>query len=145
MIQLATLLGSSWVWRQASAYEPRKGSVYRWLVTLARSRAIDRTRARSFTQRRDFERDLGRSHLELRSTDASQLDSVLVEERAGVVRDALSRISKPQRQIMHLAYFGGYTQSEISRKLEIPLGTVKTRMRQALMTLHGLLVKEVEL
>jgi RNA polymerase sigma-70 factor (ECF subfamily) len=132
------------IWKQASRYDRRKGSVYKWLVTLARCRAIDRTRSRNFTQRREME--TLREHLddESSTSQTTQLDAFLMLERAEVVRAVLAKIPATQQQVMHLAYFLGHTQSEIARKLEIPLGTVKTRMRQGLITLRGLLAQELE-
>ena len=132
------------VWRQAARFDPRKGSVYRWLVTLARSRAIDRTRSRNFTRRRELETALAHPEDQRDSAQTSQLDAVLMIERAGTVRGLLARIPSEQQRVMHLAYFLGHTQSEIARQLAIPLGTVKTRMRQGLMALHGMLTQELK-
>lgn len=132
------------VWRQAPRYDARRGSVFRWLVRLARSRAIDSTRARNFASRQRMEAPLDSLDQQAASPAVSQLDAVFLLERAGVVRAALAKIPTEQREAMHLAYFSGYTQTEIAKKLGIPLGTVKSRMRQGLMTLHGLLVQELE-
>ena len=131
------------VWKLAGRYDSRRGSVYKWLVTLARSRAIDRTRSRNFARRRAMETTLDPDS-KIESPQTSQLDAVLMLERAKVVRAVLAKISPEQRQVMHLAYFLGYTQSEIAQKFEIPLGTVKSRMRQGLITLHSLLAQELK-
>ncbi len=132
------------VWRDASRYDAGRGSVYRWLVTLARSRAIDSTRARNFAARQQKETSLALLERHAVSPAASQLDAVLLLERAEVVRTALARIPDEQRQAMQLAYFSGYTQTEIAEKLGVPLGTVKSRMRQGLITLHALLAQELK-
>lgn len=132
------------VWKLAARYESRRGSVYRWLVTLARSRAIDSTRSRNFARRREMETTLDRLDREIDFSQTSQLDAVLMLERAEVVREVLARIPPEQQQVMRLAYFLGYTQSEIARKFEIPLGTVKSRMRQGLIALHGLLAQDLK-
>ena len=130
------------VWKQARRYDSGKSTVYQWLMRLTRSRAIDRTRARNFSRRRDAETTLAPAD-GIASREASQLDAYLAMERGETVRRLLTRITPAQQQVMHLAYFLGHTQQEIARQLEIPLGTVKTRMRDALRALHGLLAGEL--
>jgi len=132
------------VWKAAKQFDPARGSVYKWLVTLARSRSIDRTRAKNFAHHRAT--SSGEELLE-RTADASQasqIDSVLVLERAEIVRNILSRIPPDQRRVLELGYFLGFTQSEIARKLELPLGTVKSRMRLGLIGMRDLLREEVQ-
>lgn len=130
------------VWRLADRFDPRRGNVYRWLVTLARSRAIDRLRSKNFTRRRETERSLDLFEPASDPLGPSQLDAVLMLERADVVRKGLGEIPPEQLEVMRLAYFLGHTQSEIARELEIPLGTVKSRMRQGLIALRARLPKE---
>lgn len=133
------------VWRLAPRFDPQRGNTYRWLVNLARSRSIDRTRSRNFTRRREAERSLELIEPPLvDSALPSQLDAVLLLERAEVVRRGLARIPPEQREVMQLAYFLGHTQSEIARELEIPLGTVKSRMRVGLVALRGRLAEEAK-
>ncbi len=133
------------VWNQARRFDRRKGSVYRWLVILARSRAIDRIRSRNFTRRREMEAPLEPLEPADEPRRTSQLDAVLMQERADMVREKLGVIPEAQQQVMRLAYYLGFTQSEIARKLGIPLGTVKTRMRDGLMALQDLLAGEHKL
>ncbi len=131
------------VWRLASRYEARRGSLYGWLLSLARSRSIDKTRSKNF--------HLHRQTLEIRELlDSSrqappspQLEAVLRGERADALQRALARISPRQRAVMELAYFGGYTQAEIAEQLEIPLGTVKSRMRHGLAILREVAAEEL--
>ncbi len=130
------------VWNSASRFDRRRGTVGSYLVTLARSRAIDRTRSRNFTRRHEMETALDRPDLERDPALDDQLDAFLLNERAAMVRAMLARIPVEQQQVMHLAYFLGHSQSEIARHLEIPLGTVKTRMRQGLIALHRLAAEE---
>jgi RNA polymerase sigma-70 factor (ECF subfamily) len=136
------------VWKLAGRFDPERGNTYRWLVTLARSRAIDRLRSKNFKTRRAAESSLDMLETTLEPTEPteptepSQLDAVLMLERADHVRRGLATISPEQLEVMRLAYFLGFTQSEIARELEIPLGTVKSRMRQGLIALRGRLAEE---
>ena len=133
------------VWRRAGGYDPGRGGVYKWLITLARTRSIDRTRSKNFARHR--EAGSGDDTALERARDpkqATQLDAVLILERAEVVRGVLARISPDQRRVLQLGYFLGYSQSEIARTLDLPLGTVKSRMRLGLIALRGLLDEEIQ-
>lgn len=121
-------------WRHANRYEPSRGTVGTWILTIARSRALDRVRAR----RRLREEPLAvategldeRGVLELTaSVDPSM--GAEDSERRERIRAALAMLPPEQRQVLELAYFGGLTQAEIAEHTGQPLGTVKTRMRLA--------------
>jgi RNA polymerase sigma-70 factor (ECF subfamily) len=114
------------VWRQAERYDPGRGSPEAWLCTIARSRALDRLRRRT-TRREDPEP----------STPAS-ITTPRTEE-ALAVRKALDSLSPDQRRALELAYYEGLTQTEIAQRLGEPLGTIKTRMRTAMIRLRDLL------
>lgn len=123
-------------WKQADRFDASRGNVYRWLVNLARSRAIDRLRSKNFAHRRKVESSLDLLDSARDPTAPSQLNAVMMNERADFVRSGLGRIAPEQLEVMRLSYFLGYTQSEIARRLEIPLGTVKSRMRLGLAALR---------
>ena len=74
-------------------------------------------------------------------TQRTPLEALVMLERAEMVREVMSRIPKEQTEVMHLAYFSGYSQSQIADHLGLPLGTVKTRMRQGMIKLQSLLSK----
>lgn len=122
-------------WRQASRYDPSRGSVSTWLVTIARSRALDRARGR---KRRKEE-----SLTQLGQNDAASVtragadaanphEHAEAADRRNAVIKALCTLPEEQREALQLAYFGGLSQSEIADKTGQPLGTVKTRTRLAL-------------
>ena len=118
------------VWRQARAFDAERGRAFTWLVTLARSRAIDRLRAAD-----SRERVAQRSAEETPSVAASQgcaEDEAERAERAEAVRAALAELPEEQRQVLLLAYLDGMSQSEIAVAKNQPLGTVKTRTRTGL-------------
>jgi RNA polymerase sigma-70 factor (ECF subfamily) len=121
------------VWRQADRYDVRRGSPSAWLLTIARTRAIDKLR--STHQMRTRGESLGA--VEQRAADvASPAETAADGERSEIVRAALEKLSPEQRAVIELAYFGGLSHSEIAKELDQPLGTVKTRTRLALMRLR---------
>ena len=123
------------VWRQASRYEPGKGSVLAWIATMAHRRAVDRVRSVT----REVARD---QHYAVAET-GREVDHVWegVEQRldATRVRKGLASLTPIQREALTLAYFGGLTQTEIAARLQLPLGTVKTRVRDGLIRLRDAL------
>jgi len=126
------------IWEKAYAFDGLKGSVYTWLVTMTRNRAIDRLRSKHFqiSQQRqpDFNFDM------IAANDSfSPLEHTSMTERAHYVRQAFTMLPAEQREVLQMAYFDGYSQSEIAGRLQIPLGTVKTRTRQAIKKLRALL------
>ena len=125
------------VWQQAHSFDAARGRAITWLVTLARSRAIDRLRAldsRERAARRSAEDAPPQANGEEGADDAA-----LRSECAGVVRDALAELPEEQRQVLLLAYLEGMSQSEIAAAKGQPLGTVKTRTRAGLRRLSELL------
>jgi RNA polymerase sigma-70 factor (ECF subfamily) len=125
-------------WRQAGRYDARRGTVAGWLLNLARSRAIDRLRARR--ARPDTAAATGDVALALLPAHAADPGDALAAARdAEKVRRALSELPVLQRLAIELAYFEGLTQSEIAERLEQPLGTVKTRIRNGLLKLREVL------
>ena len=123
--------------RQAGRYDASRGVVAAWLLMMARSRAIDRLRAR-------------RSRVEGRTGEVQVLNDVpdakpdvasamLDEERTRLVREALAELPLLQRMAIELAYYEGLSHTEIAERLEQPLGTVKTRIRLGLLKLRDVL------
>ncbi len=122
------------VWRRASDFDEARGRAFTWLVTIARSRALDRLR--SAGSRARLAEEAGQMPRD-EMGDAA-LDAVKSESGA-VVRRALAELPEEQQKALFLAYFEGLTQSEIAVRLGDPLGTVKTRMRSGMIKLRELL------
>ena len=122
----------SQAWRSASGYDPSRGSVGGWLLVMARTRAIDRLRARQARP----DTTAGPLAPTLPSSAVMPVDQVLSDEQAVRIRSALNELPDAQRRALELAYYEGLTQSEIAERLTEPLGTIKTRIRTALMTLR---------
>ncbi|MEU6776161.1 sigma-70 family RNA polymerase sigma factor [Streptomyces sp. NPDC046759] len=119
-------------WRSAARYDPGRGSALSWILTLAHRRAVDRVRsARAAGEREQREA--------LRAGEPA-FDQVAEEVEAGMerewVRRCLRRLTDLQRQSVTLAYYDGYTYREVAERLSLPLGTVKTRMRDGLTRLR---------
>jgi len=122
------------VWHRAGDYDSNRGRPFTWLVTLARSRAIDRLR--SVASRERVATESAREATE--EVSDAVADAVRSEQR-GIVTSALSQLPEEQQRALVLAYFDGLTQSEIADRLGAPLGTVKTRMRAGMMKLREVL------
>jgi RNA polymerase sigma-70 factor (ECF subfamily) len=130
----------SQAWRQAARYSASRGAVGAWLLTLARSRAIDRLRARrSRPAGATDDRAVGQVVDAAPTVDAQVLSS----EHVARVRAALDELPMLQRAAIELAYFEGLTHAEIAARLEQPLGTVKTRIRLAMLKLRDALAGTV--
>lgn len=124
------------VWRQAALYDTNRGAPLAWIMTIARSRAIDRLRSGKHDQQGKEPLDaIG----ELSSLGASPEEMTVSSERQRFVRSALDTLSPEQREVIELAYFSGLSHSEIALKLNQPLGTVKTRTRLGMMKLRDML------
>lgn len=118
------------VWQRAHSFDAERGRAFTWLVTLARSRAIDRLRSVG-SRERAAQRSAEEAPPE--SEPAEWADTAAIRsERAEAVRAALAELPEEQRQVLLLAYLEGMSQSEIAAAKNQPLGTVKTRTRSAL-------------
>ncbi|MEB3310263.1 MAG: sigma-70 family RNA polymerase sigma factor [Snowella sp.] len=122
------------LWRNQS-YDPKRGSLLAFLNTLTRSKSIDRYRQRQ-AQWRSLEK-LGNSNFPEPRNDL--MDKLAVKETSLQVREAMDALPPHQRTVLEMAYFDGLSQSEIAEDLKIPLGTVKTHKRNALLRLRQLL------
>ena len=124
------------IWNNINSYDESKGRLYTWMIKIARNLSIDSTRTR---------------HEKLKNKIQEPTDSVyhknnlfdenLTHDNIGL-KNFVEALKDDQKQIIDLAYYEGYTQEEISKKLNLPLGTVKTKVRQALITLRDLTKNE---
>jgi RNA polymerase sigma-70 factor (ECF subfamily) len=129
-------------WRRAAQYDAARGTVAAWLLIMARTRAIDRFRARRVRpEGRVQADDDGLTLQQLPATDPDVASEMMAAERGLRVRRALEGLPLLQRIALELAYFEGLSQREIAERLEQPLGTVKTRMRLGLLKLRDVLVE----
>jgi RNA polymerase sigma-70 factor, ECF subfamily len=126
-------------WR-TETYDPARGSVLVFLLTMTRSRAINR-----LNQVRSQQKLLQRwQHNRPSHAPNVPMENASLSELSSHVSEALQVLPDPQRQVLEMAYYDGLSQSEITKQLNIPLGTVKTRSRQGLLKLRQLLKDWVE-
>jgi RNA polymerase sigma-70 factor, ECF subfamily len=120
------------VWQNAKRYDPAKGSATTWILTMSHRRAVDRIRSSQSTRDRDTK--IGLRDMETEYDSVSESVEIRVEhERVG---QALLRLTELQRQAVTLAYYGGYSHSEVAEMLKVPIGTVKTRLRDGMIRLR---------
>ena len=122
------------VWRRAAKYDADRGSATAWIMTIAHRRAVDRIRSEVAEQGR-----LRRAGSQAPTAGVSVQDDVIDDLDRQRVRAALAGLTDLQRSSIELAYFGGLTQTEIAALLDVPLGTVKTRIRDGLIRLRDAL------
>jgi RNA polymerase sigma-70 factor, ECF subfamily len=126
-------------WKQQK-FDPNRGKLSSYLCLLTRYRAIDRLRSRN-SEHKSIER---LQQIVIPTTDLpTPLESVTLEEEQMMVRQSLATLSEQQRQILELNYYQYLSQSAISERLNLPLGTVKTHMRQGLIKLRQLLQSQI--
>lgn len=125
------------IWNKAPDYEPGRGTPSAWVITLTRSRAIDRIR--SDTKRRTTNEPLVAESDSIDDTPLPDETRDILEKRE-LIEKALSELTPQQRRSIELAYFKGLSQSEISKQMNEPLGTVKSWMRTGMIKLREILV-----
>lgn len=123
------------IWRLSARYDAKAGSPLAWMMTLAHRRAVDRVRSAEASSRRE-----ARYEQQNRYTDHDQTaETATGNLEAQRVRTAMAGLTEAQRSALELAYFGGYTHTEVAQLLELPLGTAKTRIRDGLIRLRDAL------
>lgn len=121
------------IYRNIGQYEASKGRLFTWMLHIARNTAIDTLRSKDFREQgkiRELDANVGK--------DAAAPSTISFVDHLGLDKVILS-LKEEHRKVIDLAYFKGYTQEEIAKELEMPLGTVKTRIRNALIQLRNLL------
>ena len=118
------------IWNNFSQYDPAKGRLFTWMLNIARNMGIDKLRSKEFTQNRKNQ-DISES---VSSVDYNNT-AIFNTETIGL-KEMVRKLEPEYKQIIDLLFFGGYTQSEAAEKLNLPLGTVKTRSRAAILKLR---------
>ena len=120
------------IWQTATRYDTSKGGAIAWMLTMTHRRAVDRVRASQASRNRD-------TRIGIRDfpTDFDSVaENVEVRIESERVKEAMMRLTELQRQAVQLAYFGGYSHSEVAAMLSVPIGTVKTRLRDGMIRLR---------
>ena len=121
------------IWNSFSTYDASKGRLFTWMLNITRNLTIDTIRSKSYRKQSKIQRsENGVGHTNNNINENDRFDGL-------GIRKHVSLLKEDQKRIIDLAYFEGLTQEEISKKLQIPLGTVKTRMRTAILVLKKIL------
>jgi RNA polymerase sigma-70 factor (ECF subfamily) len=122
------------IWERAGTFDPSRGSPAAWITTMTRRLAIDKTRSRSFKARgREAPIDV------LPAAASVDGSAAVLSAEANQVLEALERLEEPYRQVIRLSYYEGLSHSGIASRLDTPLGTVKSRLREGVVQLRKLL------
>lgn len=127
------------VWENADRFNPERGKPYSFIVTMARNKAIDRTRSKVYKNQQRQDYTINDFTMVPVSAKNSPFEDTTRTDRANRLRRALKGLSDKERRVIRMAYFGGLTQSEIAERTGIPLGTVKYRTRQGMIKLREML------
>jgi RNA polymerase sigma-70 factor (ECF subfamily) len=120
------------IWRTSARYDSSRGSAVSWIFTLVHRKAVDRVRSAEASTRRDTTYHHKNQPVEHDTT----AEAVQASFEARRVRGALDALTGVQREALELAYFGGYTHTEVATMLDLPVGTAKTRIRDGLIRLR---------
>lgn len=134
----------TWVqaWRKASQFDPARGNVGAWLVTIVRSRALDRLRSAKSRSRAELAAGTEEARGTFASSTPDAAHPIELQQNSDRVGVAMAQLDTHHREVLQLAYFAGLSQSEIAARLETPLGTIKSWTRQALNRLRELVPQE---
>ena len=115
------------------SYQPAKGRLFTWMINIARNLAIDKIRSKEIKQQQKTDKVEDNVH----TIDHARFDTMAVD---GIgIREVLKNLNEDYQFVINLLYFKGYTQAEVAKEFDIPLGTVKTRTRAALLELRKIL------
>ncbi|MEZ6137415.1 MAG: sigma-70 family RNA polymerase sigma factor [Pirellulaceae bacterium] len=132
------------IWNRPEAYDRSRGSLRTYLMTIARSRSIDRLRSNSARQRQQEKfLELSARVNSTETMDTPESRTILLEKRQRI-RAAVEHLPADQQQALQLAFFSGLTHREVAERLKLPLGTVKTYIRKGLLHLREALVTQLE-
>lgn len=120
------------IWKKIETYDPSKGRLFTWMLNIARNAAIDKTRSTAYQNERKNQ-PIPENVNEMTGLSATQ-----ATDDYGL-KKVLGKLKGEQRVLIELSYFQGFTHEEISKALKIPLGTVKTRIRSALIQLRSMI------
>jgi RNA polymerase sigma-70 factor (ECF subfamily) len=120
------------IWRTASRFDPKRGSAVSWILTSVHRKAVDRVRSAEASTRRDT--TYHQKNVTVEHDSTAEAAQASMEARR--VRQALGSLTQVQREALELAYFKGYTHTEVATMLDLPVGTAKTRIRDGLIRLR---------
>lgn len=125
------------IWEKSPMFDSARGKPLTWAITMTRNKAIDRLRSiqRRMRLHDEVENEVAQA---TPSTYHAPADSIETTEQSQIIRSAVIKLNKEQRQVIEMSYFGGMTQQEISERIRSPIGTVKARIRRGMLRLKKL-------
>lgn len=132
------------IWQKADMFNENRGNVFSWVLALTRNSAIDRIRSKGYKTQLKASENIDNPAFNLEGDYYDPLETTIFSDRAELVKDALAKLPDLQQQVLQIAYYKGLTQTEISDHLDVPLGTVKTRMRLGMIKLKELLETHIQ-
>lgn len=120
------------VWDKADSYDNQKGRLFTWMLSIARNLAIDRIRSKEFSQYNKTNSGFQNVHIADENQGNTKVDGIGID-------NVLNQLPPEQKLLIDMMYFKGFSQSEISKELDMPLGTIKTRVRSAMTKLREIL------
>ena len=120
------------IWKTANRFDTDRGAAMSWILTMTHRRAVDRVRASQSGHDRDLK--IGIRDIEREYDQVAETVEIRIEHER--VKKAMSQLTELQRQAVSLAYYGGYSHSEVAELLHVPVGTVKTRLRDGMIRLR---------
>ena len=123
------------IWRGSARFDPDRGSAIAWMLTIVHRKAVDRVRSAEAASRRDTTYIRQNQSVDHDAT----ADAAHASLEARRIRSALTSLTEVQREALELAYFGGYTHTEVASMLDLPIGTAKTRIRDGLIRLRDVM------
>lgn len=126
------------LWEKAPLYDPSRGKPLTWAITMTRNKAIDRLRSlhRKYRLQDEVQKETAGDDT---STEREPFEDLDHAEKGRLVRSAVLKLNKEQREVIEMVYFGGLTQQEIADRLHKPLGTVKARIRRGMLRLRKMI------
>lgn len=128
------------VWRRADSFDPLKAAPSTWIFTIARNRRIDHLRGNS-----RIEVELDDELLDIETTEPTQMQQIINAQSATLLENAIDRLPVEQQQVMHLSFYRGQSHGAIAAWLDLPVGTVKSRIRLATQNVRGQLIANEDL
>ncbi len=120
------------IWNNSGSFNSDKGSIFTWLVSISRNAAIDKTRSKDFRLTQESERSVELVNITEKKSSEDYFEKMYLTQ-------LVNQLPEVQRRLINMSYFEGYSHKEISDKLDMPLGTVKTRIRLAINHLRGVI------
>ncbi len=125
------------IWNKADKYNPKLASFSTWVMTIARNKALDKLRRLRYKQKTS---DIEQQKVESASENSNVL--ILQDRKNQLIRKAINKLPQKQKSVINVVYFEGFTHTEAAMKLNVPVGTVKTRLRLGIIKLRNLIQKK---